>query len=487
MSEATGEQRKPGRVLDLERREMPVQESDERIRNFDEVALGYPTELAMAEARRCLDCKKPRCVEGCPVSVNIPGFIRELAAGSPERAIDVLRSTNLLPAVCGRVCPQENQCEALCALAKRGGTVAIGRLERFVADWAAARHLLKPPACQPSTGLRVAVVGSGPAGLTAACDLLRLGHAVTVFEALHEPGGVLTYGIPEFRLPKDIVRREIDTIRQMGGEIVTDFVVGKSATVAELREEYDAVFIATGAGLPWFMEIPGEELVGVMSANEYLTRVNLLKAYRKNAATPVPKARCAAVIGCGNVAMDAARTAKRLGAREVHIVYRRTRDEAPARLEELEHAEEEGIIFDWLTLPTAFHGDEGYLTAMTCQRQELGEPDARGRRSPVPILGSEFTFPVDLAILAIGQSPNPLIRTTTPGLETTRRGTIVADPETGRTNIPGVFAGGDVVTGQATVILAMGAGRKAAASVDAWLRTGEWALPPQEAPRAEDS
>ncbi|HAZ64795.1 MAG TPA: glutamate synthase (NADPH), homotetrameric [Armatimonadetes bacterium] len=466
--------------MDLNRRPMPNQPAEERIRTFTEVALGYTMELAAAEAQRCLDCKKPRCVEGCPVNVNIPGFIRELAAGDLQAAVTSLREDNLLPAICGRVCPQETQCEALCVLAKRQGEVAIGRLERFVADCASAEGLLMTPAVAPPSGKRVAVVGSGPAGLTAAADLLRLGHEVTVYEALHEPGGVLIYGIPEFRLPKDIVRAEIDQIRALGAEIVCDFVVGQSATLSELRAQYDAVFVGTGAGLPWFMGLPGENLVGVMSANEYLTRVNLLKGYRRGAATPVPRPRVAAIIGAGNVAMDAARTARRLGAREVHIVYRRSREEVPARAEEVEHAEEEGIIFDFLSLPVAFGGEGGRLTSMTIQRQQLGEPDDRGRRRPEPIEGSEYEMPCDLAIMAIGQSPNPLVTNTTPDLATSRRGTIVADEETGRTNLEGVFAGGDVVTGQATVILAMGAGRKAAASIDEWLRTGVW-VPEAEA------
>lgn len=470
---------KPKRApLDLDRRDMPVQEADERTHNFEEVALGYTIDIALEEARRCLDCSKPRCTEGCPVGVNIPGFIRELKEGNVAGAMEVLRETNLLPSICGRVCPQESQCEAVCNLSRRNGEVAIGRLERFVADWAAEHDLLTLPEKQPPTGKHIAVVGSGPSGLTCACDLLRLGHEVTIYEALHEPGGVLTYGIPEFRLPKDIVRREIDQIRQLGAEIVVDFLVGRSATLYELMDDFDAVYIGTGAGLPWFLGIPGEDLVGVMSANEYLTRVNLLRAYQRGADTPVPKPRVAAVVGAGNVAMDACRTAKRLGAKEVHIVYRRSHEEAPARREELEHAEEEGIIFDFLTLPTELHADEnGCLKSMTCIRMELGEPDERGRRTPIPIEGSEFEMAADLVILAIGQSPNPMIKSTTPDLETTRRGTIVADEATGRTNLEGVFAGGDVVTGQATVIKAMGAGRAAAASIDAYLRTGVWDLP----------
>lgn len=458
-------------AIDLERRGMPAQEAEQRVHNFDEVALGYTLELALAEARRCLDCKRPNCVAGCPVTIDIPGFIRHLVEGDPAAALAVIRESSLLPAVCGRVCPQESQCEALCNLNKRGAAVAIGRLERFAADWVAHRERVgelapAPVVKAPPTGKRVVIIGSGPAGLTCASDLLRLGHEVTVYEALHEPGGVLTYGIPEFRLPKAIVRREVAAIEAMGATVVTDFVVGRTATLAELQEEFDALFIATGAGLPWFLDIPGEELVGVMSANEYLTRVNLLKAYDPYADTPVPKPKRVAVIGAGNVAMDAARTAKRLGAEDVRIVYRRSRDEAPARLEELEHAEEEGIGFEFLTLPVAFLGDDdGLLTTMRCQRMALGEPDERGRPRPVPVEGSEFDLPTDLAILAIGQSPNPLIKDTTPGIETNRRGTLVVDPDTMRTNLDKVFAGGDVVTGQATVILAMGAGRKAAAAM----------------------
>ena len=465
------EQPKKRPAVDLVRRDMPTQDAEDRVFNFEEVALGYTVELAMAEAARCLDCKKPNCILGCPVGINIPGFIRELSAGHVPEALERIRETSLLPAICGRVCPQESQCEAECNLAKRGASVAIGRLERFVADWVAAEEAAgrlepAPMARAESTGKRIAIVGSGPAGLTCASDLLRRGHDVTIYEALHEAGGVLTYGIPEFRLPKDIVRREIDAIREMGAEVVTDFVVGRTATLAELQDEFDAVFVATGAGLPWFLEVPGEDLVGVMSANEYLTRVNLLRAYEVGAATPVPKVKKVAVIGAGNVAMDAARTAKRLGAREVTVLYRRTKAEAPARHEELEHAEEEGIVFEYLAAPLEYLGDqEGFLTGMRCQRMELGEPDKSGRPRPVPIEGSEFEIAVDLAILAIGQSPNPLIKETTPEIETSRRGTLVVDPETMKTNLPRVYAGGDVVTGQATVILAMGAGRTAAAAI----------------------
>ncbi|MCC7495061.1 MAG: NADPH-dependent glutamate synthase [Fimbriimonadaceae bacterium] len=465
---------RPKGGVDLQRRDMPTQDAAARVHNFEEVALGYTVELAMAEARRCLDCKRPNCVTGCPVSVNIPGFIRELAAGNLEGARAAIRETNLLPAVCGRVCPQEHQCEALCNLNKRGASVAIGRLERFVADWCALHEVVgaqtAPAEPVAASGKSVGIVGSGPAGLACASDLLKQGHAVTIYEALDEPGGVLIYGIPEFRLPKDIVRREIGEIRRMGAQIICDFLVGRTATLAELREEHDALFIATGAGLPWFLDIPGEDLVGVMSANEYLTRVNLLRAYDKRANTPVPKPRRVAVIGAGNVAMDAARTAKRLGAREVSIVYRRSRAEAPARHEELEHAEEEGIRFQFLTQPVEYLGnDEGRLTALRCRRMELGEPDERGRPRPVEVADSEFDIPVDLAILAIGQSPNPMIKDTTPEIEVSRRGTLVVEPETLATNLPGVFAGGDAVTGQATVILAMGAGRTAAAGIAAWL------------------
>jgi glutamate synthase (NADPH/NADH) small chain len=463
---------KQKRELDLNRHPMPKQDPSVRIQNFEEVATGYLSGIAVEEARRCLQSTKPHCVEGCPVMINIPGFIGAVAEGDLWRAIEILHEKNILPAICGRVCPQEEQCELSCALSKRHAPVCIGRLERFVADWAAEQEGVSPPQKGPSTGKRVAVVGSGPAGLTVAFDLLRMGHDVVIFEALHEPGGVLIYGIPEFRLPKAIVRREIEQIERMGATIVLDYIVGKTATVEELLDEFDAVFIGTGAGLPWFLGIPGEDLNGVYSANEYLTRVNLMRAYRfPECETPVLRARRVAVIGGGNVAMDAARTALRIGAEEVRIVYRRSRTELPARAEEVENAEEEGVIFEFLTAPLRYTGDaSGRVREMECQRMELGEPDSSGRRRPIPLPNSEFRMPVDMVICAIGQSPNPMIPATTPGLTTGRQGTIVVDPETGQTSLPGVFAGGDVATGGATVILAMGAGRAAAKAIDEYLK-----------------
>jgi len=457
-----------------EKTPMPSQDPGERIKNFNEVALGYTEEQALAEAARCNLCKKASCKLGCPVEVDIPEFISLIRQGDFAGAINKIKEKNNLPAICGRVCPQENQCEKYCNLGKKGDPVAIGRLERFVADWQLARGVTPPPVAEP-TGFRVAVVGSGPAGLTAAADLARMGHAVTVFEALHVPGGVLMYGIPEFRLPKRVVQAEINVIRQMGVEIRTNCVVGKLFTVDELLGEYgfDAVFVGTGAGLPHFMGIPGENLLGVYSANEFLTRTNLMKAYLfPEYLTPIKIGRRVAVIGAGNVAMDAARTALRLGAEESSIVYRRSAAEMPARREEVEHAEEEGVKFHFLTSPVAIHGnDQGWVTAMTCLRYELGEPDASGRRRPVPVPGSEFTLEVDTVVMAIGQGPHPLVPQTTPGLAVNSgHGTIVADEETGATSKPGVFAGGDTVTGAATVILAMGAGKKAARAIDAYLR-----------------
>ncbi|WP_027719268.1 NADPH-dependent glutamate synthase [Desulfovirgula thermocuniculi] len=451
---------------------MPVQDPRERIRNFNEVALGYDEETAVAEAKRCLQCKKEPCRQGCPVEVDIPAFIRMVAERDFEGAIKKIKEKNALPAVCGRVCPQENQCEKYCTLGKKHEPVAIGRLERFCADWELARGVF-PQEVAPPTGFKVAVVGSGPAGLTCAADLAKLGHKVTVFEALHVPGGVLMYGIPEFRLPKRVVQAEIDNLRNLGVEIVTNAVVGKFATVDELMEEegYDAVFIGTGAGLPYFMNIPGENSCGVYSANEFLTRVNLMKAYLFPAwDTPIKVGRKVAVIGGGNVAMDAARTALRLGAEESWIVYRRTEKEMPARHEEVENAKEEGIKFAFLTNPVRILADEhGWVKGMECLRYELGEPDESGRRRPVPIPGSEFIMEVDTVVVAIGQAPNPLVPRTTRGLEIGKKGNIVADPATGATSKPGVFAGGDVVTGAATVILAMGAGRIAARSIHAYL------------------
>jgi glutamate synthase (NADPH/NADH) small chain len=459
------------RQLDLKRRPMPKQEPFERIKNFDEVALGYSKELAVEEASRCLACKKPSCVEGCPVSIDIPGFISRLVQGDCAGGIRKIKETNALPAVCGRVCPQEEQCEIKCILGKKGEPIAVGRLERFLADWEAASGAIERPEIAPASGKRVAVVGSGPAGITVANDLALLGHAVTIFEALHAAGGVLTYGIPEFRLPKAIVNREVEYVKSLGVQLRLDYIIGKTMKIERILEEFDAIFVGAGAGLPWFMGIDGENLNGVYSANEYLTRCNLMKGFSFPAFdTPIKRSSMVAVFGGGNVAMDCARTALRLGADEVHIVYRRSRKELPARLEEVENAEEEGIIFDFLTLPVRLVGNEsGWLTALECQEMELGEPDDSGRRRPVPIKDSEFVMEVDTAICAIGNSPNPLIPLTTPGLEVGRKGNIVADEETGRTSREAIWAGGDVVTGAATVISAMGAGRKAARDIHQYL------------------
>jgi glutamate synthase (NADPH/NADH) small chain len=450
--------------IDYNRRPMPKQEPFERIKNFDEVALGYSEQLAVEEASRCLGCKKPFCKDGCPVAIDIPGFIQSVVQRDFAAGIKKIKATNALPAVCGRVCPQEDQCEKVCVLGKKGDPLAIGRLERFLADWEAASGETETPDLAPPTGRKVAIVGSGPAGVTVANDLALLGHDVTIFEALHDAGGVLTYGIPEFRLPKAIVRREVEYVKSLGVKLYADRVIGKTKTLDAVLKEFDAVFIGAGAGLPWFLEIPGENLNGVYSANEYLTRCNLMKAFRfPEYDTPIKRPSKVAVFGGGNVAMDSARTALRLGADEVHIVYRRSRQELPARLEEIENAEEEGVIFDFLTLPVRFIGnDHGWLTEMECLKMELGEPDDSGRRRPVPIAGSEFKVQIDAAVCSIGNSPNPLIPMTTPGLEIGRRGNIVADEETGRTSREGIWAGGDVVTGAATVISAMGAGRKAA-------------------------
>ncbi len=456
--------------VDLRRREMPKQPAEVRRRNFSEVALGYPIETAVEEAQRCLNCPKPSCIGGCPVEIDIPKFIQCIAARDFAAGIRIIKEKNCLPAVCGRVCPQEEQCEQACLLKKRGAQIAIGRLERFLADWEAAQGEIKLPPLPPPTGRKVAVVGGGPAGLTVAGDLIQLGHAVTIFEALHKMGGVLVYGIPEFRLPKAIVQREVEYLRRLGVRIVTDFVVGKTRTVDSLLAEYDAVFIGSGAGLPWFMQIPGENLNGVYSANEYLTRMNLMKGFLfPQYRTPIKEHKRVAVIGGGNVAMDCARTALRLGA-EVRIVYRRSREELPARAEEIENAEEEGVIFDFLTLPVRYIGNgNGWVKEMECLKMRLGEPDASGRRRPIPIEGSEYRIPVDAVICAIGNSPNPLIAATTPGLEIRKNGTIVVDEETGKTSRERIWAGGDVVTGAATVILAMGAGRKAARSIHQYL------------------
>ncbi|HUU38859.1 MAG TPA: NADPH-dependent glutamate synthase [Candidatus Desulfaltia sp.] len=457
--------------LDPNRRSMPKQTPWERIKNFDEVALGYPIETAVEEAKRCLQCKKPFCNQGCPVGIDIPGFIKCIIEGDFAAGVKKIKETNALPAICGRVCPQEEQCEKVCVVGKKGAPLAIGRLERFVADWEAAEGKIEVPDMAPKTGKKVAIVGAGPAGVTVANDLVILGHDVTIFEALHECGGVLIYGIPEFRLPKAIVKREVEYVKSLGVRIYMDFVVGKTRTVDKLLEEFDAVFVGSGAGLPWFMEIPGENLNGVYSANEYLTRVNLMKGFRfPEYDTPVKRPSRVAVVGGGNVAMDSARTAIRLGADEVHLVYRRSRTELPARIEEVENAEEEGVIFDLLTLPVRLSGDEnGWVKEMECLRMELGEPDSSGRRKPIPVEGSNFIVPFDAVVIAIGNSPNPLIPMTTPGLEISRKGGIVTTPETGRSSRPRIWAGGDIVRGAATVISAMGDGRIAATSIHKYL------------------
>ncbi|MFZ3170692.1 MAG: NADPH-dependent glutamate synthase [Carboxydocellales bacterium] len=460
----------------IPRHGMPCQDGLERIRNFSEVALGYTAETAVEEASRCLNCKKENCREGCPVEVPIPQFIAKVKEGDFDAAIAIIKEKNSLPAVCGRVCPQESQCEAKCVLGIKGEAVAIGRLERFVADYQLAKGGAPTPPVAKPNGKKIAVIGSGPAGLTAAADLAMIGYKVTVYEALHVAGGVLMYGIPEFRLPKGIVQEEIKNLKKLGVEIITNAVIGKCMTVDELLEQegYAAAFIGTGAGLPYFMEIPGENLNGVYSANEFLTRVNLMKAYLfPEYSTPIKIGRRVAVLGGGNVAMDAARTAKRLGAEEVYIVYRRSMAELPARHEEVEHAEEETINFQILTNPKRIIGDEnGNVVAMECMKFELGEPDASGRRSPVAIAGSEFILEVETVVVAIGQGPNPLVPRTTKGLETNRKGNIVASEETGATSKTGVYAGGDVVTGAATVIKAMGAGKVAAKYIHTYLQAG---------------
>ncbi|MGQ9595672.1 MAG: NADPH-dependent glutamate synthase [Anaerolineae bacterium] len=475
---------KPTKREKIPRQEMPTQDPQVRRRNFREVALGLPPERAVLEAQRCLQCKKPLCVTGCPVEVRIPEFILALREGEMWKAVELLKDKNNLPAICGRVCPQETQCEAHCVLGRKEEPVAIGRLERFVADWE-LRQGVRRPQLPPPTGKRVAVVGSGPAGLTCAADLARLGHEVTIFESLHAPGGVLTYGIPEFRLPKDIVYAEVDYVKSLGVTIELNVVVGKTLTLDEIleKEGYDAIFLGTGAGLPMFMDIPGENFNGVYSANEFLTRVNLMKAYLfPEYDTPVKIGRQVAVVGAGNVAMDSARSALRLGADEVFIVYRRSRAEAPARAEELHNAIEEGIQFHWLTNPVEILGnDKGWVRAMRCIRMELGEPDASGRRRPIPVPGTEFDLEVDIVIMALGTRPNPLVFFDAKGLERTRWGTVVADEQTGRTTKPRVWAGGDIVTGAATVISAMGAGKRAAADIHRYLMAGDGA--PWESPK----
>ena len=454
-------------------KKVPVREQDPQVRahNFDEVCLGYNKEEAEAEALRCLNCKNPRCVQGCPVSIDIPGFINKVKESDVAGAYAVISESSALPAICGRVCPQESQCAGKCVRGIKGEPVSIGKLERYVAD--TAREMgIKPQGASEKKGKKVAVIGSGPSGLTCAGDLAKMGYDVKIFEALHKAGGVLVYGIPEFRLPKNaVVQKEIENVQSLGVEIETDCVIGKSTTIDALMEDegYDAVFVGSGAGLPKFMNIPGEQAMGVFSANEYLTRSNLMGAFSEKSRTPIMRAKKAVIVGGGNVAMDAARTALRLGA-EVHIVYRRSEAELPARAEEVHHAKEEGIIFDLLTNPVEIHADEkGWVKGITCIRMELGEPDASGRRRPVEVPGSEFDIECDCVIMSLGTSPNPLISSTTKGLEINRRKCIVADEENGQTSKKGVFAGGDAVTGAATVILAMGAGKAAAKGIDEYL------------------
>jgi len=460
----------------IREKQVPMREqpAEERIHNFNEVPFGYTEEEAVLEAERCLQCPTAPCVEGCPVGIDIPKFIDHVKNRRFAEAIATIWKANALPAVCGRVCPQETQCQGVCTLGKRFEPVAIGRLERFCADWAAENAPASGERIPEESGKRVAVIGSGPAGLTAAGELRKRGHAVTVFELLHTPGGVLMYGIPEFRLPKEIVNREIDSLRAIGVEILVNRVVGRVVTVDQLLEEgYDAVFIGTGAGLPRFLGIPGENLNGVYSANEFLTRTNLMRAYLfPEYDTPIKVGKCTVTIGGGNVAMDSSRTALRLGASESIVVYRRGEEELPARAEEVHHAKEEGVRFHLLANPVEFIGDSGRLRSVRCIRMELGEPDEDGRRRPIPIPGSEFEIEADTAVIAIGNQPHPLIPQTTADLEVNRWGNIVADPTTGRTSKPGVFAGGDIVTGAATVIEAMGAGKRTAAAIDAYLSGG---------------
>ncbi|MGM9546787.1 MAG: NADPH-dependent glutamate synthase [Oscillospiraceae bacterium] len=459
--------------MSMTKNPIPEQEPLVRNKNFDEVALGYTEEIAIDEAKRCLNCRQHPCVNGCPVNVRIPEFIAKVAEGEFEEAYKIITSTNSLPAVCGRVCPQEHQCEGKCVRGIKGESVGIGRLERFVADWHAAHADPNAKVEKPvSNGHRVAVVGSGPAGLTCAGDLARMGYEVTVYELFHKAGGVLVYGIPEFRLPKAIVAREVAALEEMGVKIVTDAVIGRAISIDELltEEGFEAVFLGSGAGLPRFLGIPGENLLGVYSANEFLTRINLMKAYREDYDTPIKHHKCVAVVGAGNVAMDAARCAKRLGAEHVYIVYRRGMEEVPARKEEVHHAMEEEVEFKLLTNPVRVIGDEkGYVTGIECIKMELGEPDEKGRRRPMPVEGSNFVLEVDAMIDALGTSPNPLLRMTTPGLEADKHGCLIAD-EKGKTTHEGVFAGGDAVTGAATVILAMGAGKTAATAIDEYIK-----------------
>ncbi|MEN6437171.1 MAG: NADPH-dependent glutamate synthase [Syntrophobacter sp.] len=477
MAELTKKER-----MKIARQDMPVQEPEDRVQNFSEVALGFTMELARTEAERCLQCKEPHCMEGCPVEVTIPEFIEAVREGDMAKAVRLMKAKNNLPAICGRVCPQEVQCESRCILGKKGQAVAIGRIERFVGDFELANKTFDVSRA-PSTGKKVAVVGSGPAGLTCAVDLGRMGHDVTIFESLHTPGGVLVYGIPEFRLPKSVIRAEIETAaKALGIQILSDYVIGRTLTIDELMSKFDAIFLGTGAGLPMFMNIPGINLNGVMSANEFLTRVNLMRGYQfPEFDTPVMVGKRVAVVGAGNVAMDSARCSLRLQSLrskengsekggEVHIVYRRSSEEVPARLEEVHHAKEEGVIFDFLTNPVEILGDDkGAVRGMVCIKMELGEPDQSGRRRPIPIKGSEFEMKVDQVIMALGTSPNPLVFVNADGLERSRHGTVVANNDTGRTTMKGVWAGGDVVTGAATVISAMGAGKRAAADMDKYL------------------
>lgn len=467
---------KPKERMQIPQQAMPSQDAVDRRGNMCQVELGYTAEQARVEAMRCLQCRNAPCIKGCPVGIDIPRFIKDIAEGDFQGGVDVIKETSILPAVCGRVCPQESQCQAVCTVGKGlkdvGKAVSIGRLERFVADWEREQGSAEKPKVASATSKKVAVIGSGPASITVAADVRRAGHDVTMFEAFHKPGGVLLYGIPEFRLPKAIVQKEIETLKEMGVDIQTNFVVGRTRKIHDMmaKDGFDAVFIGTGAGLPRFMNMEGENLVGVFSANEYLTRSNLMKAYdRDHADTPIFSSKKVAVLGGGNVAMDAARTALRLGAEEVHLVYRRSRTEMPARVEEVTHAEEEGVLFDMLTNPINIRGDEDdRVIGMECLRYELGEPDESGRRRPVPIEGSNFEMDVDTVIVAIGNNSNPLIGQTTPGLELNKRGNIVVD-DNGKTSLDGVYAGGDIVLGAATVILAMGEGRKAAVAINDYL------------------
>jgi glutamate synthase (NADPH/NADH) small chain len=466
-----------GKKQKAPREPMPKQEPKERVKNFNEVALGYTEEQARREAARCIQCPKPLCIRGCPVDINIPEFIKLVVEGKYLEAAKKIKEDDILPRMTGRVCPQEDQCEAQCVLGVKGSPVAIGRLERFVSDYEAVHSEVQAPVLQEKKNKKVAVVGSGPAGLTVAADCARMGYDVKIFEALHKPGGVLAYGIPEFRLPKEIVGREVETLKKMGVELECNVIIGKTITIKQLFEEgYEAIFLGVGAGLPRFLGVEGENLLGIYSANEFLTRVNLMKAYKfPEYDTPVSVGEKVAVVGGGNVAMDSARSAIRLGAEEVHIIYRRSRQEMPARDEEIENAEEEGVIFDILVNPVEFIGDKkGWVKAIKLIKMELGEPDDSGRRRPIPVPGSEFIYDVDTVVVAIGQKANPLLLNATPEIKRNKWGYIEVDGETGKTSMRGVFAGGDIVTGEATVIAAMGAGRKAARAIDEFLQSGKW-------------